>query len=414
MIDSLRSALLAPALLLTLAAPSSTVDDEIAKGDRRKIVKAIAEYFEADDEDRLEAQEELAELLSKIDEDLDSPVLAHVDDVQSMLLEARERESRVDGKGSAEEVAINLGALEAKAVVRAPKKYKPDEAYPLVLVIPDEGVTPEEALRLDWVQPEAVETAVFCAVMMPSDLSVWGSFGENNDGGVYPLMISLGHMLNNYSIHPDRVILAARGAGVAAAAEIAATLPDRFAAVVGVAGDLGETPIYNFGAISTLWIGGGPRVTEFDEAARKAGRENVRVEPNLEPDEIWTWVSEQRRNAHPLEVTFRPRAAQARDAYWLSVDGLDETVEGAGVAASIDRDANTISIDGKGINKVTLLFNDALVDLSRPVKVVINGVENERSLTRGLKFMLERVKRAGDPRRIYVTSGSYDVAAASE
>lgn len=407
---------LAPALIAALPAPTTApLADELSSSQRKKVVKALESYFEAqtEGESLLEPREELAELIADLDEKADRPFLAEVEQLQSILCEARDRETRVSGKGRIEEIEVVFGEIEFKAAVRAPKGYKGGkELYPLVIVVPDSDQSPEEALKFDWAQPDAIESAVFCAVAMPSDTSLWNGFGDGAPGGVFHVMPALARMLNEYSIDPDRVILAGRGLGVAAAAEVAALFPHPFAGVVGIAGDLadGQDPV-NFLAISTLWVGGGANASAFEGAADGAP---VRLEPNLEPDELWSWVIEQRRTAHPERVTFRPRDERARDAYWISALGIEIDNPETGLNASIDRGTNTIEIKAVGIGSVKLYLNDALVDLTRPVRVVLNGVEHEREFGRSLNIMLQRLTASNDPGRIYVAQAEFDIETAGE
>lgn len=416
MIDRLSSLALVPGVLAAFVCITPSTVDELSKSERRKLVKATTEYFEADASEKLEARADLGKLVDDLNEDAERSLLADVEQMQSVLLEARERSNRVAGKGSAKEIEIKRGPLDTTGVVRAPKKYAGDkQTYPLVIVIPDSGQSPEEALQQDWNQPEALEGGVFCAVTMPSDESIWGGFGDGALGGVYHVMFAYGQLVEEYSIHPDRVILAGRGAGVAAAAQIAATFPDRFAAVVGLSGDLdSETPADNFGAISTLWLGAGANAADFAQRTGELGYDNCTNEPSMADADVWTWIDEQRRTAHPTSLRFRPLDQRAGDAYWMRAIGVDLEDASTAVSAEIDRDSNTITIEGSGVSSIQLRFNDLLVDLSQPVKVVVNGVEVERSFERNLSTMLDRVAASADPCRIYVAEHVYDFEAAAE
>jgi hypothetical protein len=385
----------------------------------KKLAKAVTEYYAAYKEKKgvIEARTELEELIAKAEKKAETPLLGRVHDWEQILLAARERKDSVSGKGRIQEIEVSGGAgFTCAAWVRAPKDYRGSkQTYPLVLLAPDKEQDPGQLLQEDWNLPAAADGAVFCAVEMPADLAIWDEFGDaTKPGGLYHLMFALGHMVNNYSIDPHRVILVGRGLGVAAMGELGATFPERFAGVVGLAGDLGDTPPDNYSVLPSLWVGGGAKVTAFGEAATALGRSNVRIEASLAAEGLWTWIDEQRRNANPLELRFRPRTNSAQSAYWLRAIGFDVSKEPLGLVAKIERESNTVTIEAQGVSSVELLFNDALVDLSRPVRVVINGVEQETQFDRSLVLLLDRAAVSGDPGRIYTAHRSYDVQTAPE
>lgn len=412
----LRPAALGAALLLGASAASATLappaavpaDLELGKSEHRKLAKAIAEYFEALKEDKkvLEARGDLEDEVEKIEKKAEKPVLAMVDDLEQILLQAASGSDRVTGKGRVDELEVGRGIT---AMVHAPKGYRfKDGPYPLVLAVHDEGQDPADYLREEWLATPAAAEAVIVAVQMPESLDTWLA-DVNQPGGPRYLMFSMGSALQEYSIDTNRVYLAGKGAGVAVAAEVASLFPDRFAAVAGRAGDISGTPASNFGTVASLWVGGSGGVDAFAAAARELGRENVRTEAELAPDEMWTWLAEQRRTANPTVIEFAPRTDFTTDAFWVRAEGVDTSVEGTGFKASADRESNTITIEASGMTRVTLFFNDRLVDLDKPVRVVLNGVETETQLERRLDLMLERVRLSGDPGRIYTATRAYDI-----
>ena len=111
------------------------------------------------------------------------------------------------------------------------------------------------------------------------------------------------------------------------------------------------------------------------------------------------------------EVTLVPEAPFPNRAYWLQVPPSDGAVA-ARINAKIDRDTNTITIDADGVTEVSLYFNDDLIDLEKPVKVICNGAENIDQIPRSFKVTMEMIFKArSDPGRVYVASKSYSVPA---
>ncbi|QDU67555.1 PHB depolymerase family esterase [Engelhardtia mirabilis] len=394
---------------VALAAPLRAIafDLQLAKSDHKKLAAAVADYYKAFKEEKgtLEARGDLEETVEKLEKKAKAPILAMVEDLELVMVQAADGEDRVPGKGKIsqeEERGIEMS-------VHAPKDYKFDSGpYPLVLTVPDAGQKADDHLRDDWLSTGAATEAVIVAVHMPPDVSDWTN-AVNEAGGLQSVMVAMGSALRTYSVDSNRVYLAGKGAGVAVVAEVASLFPDRFAAVVGRAGDVGATPAENFSTIATLWISGSSGADSFAEAIGKLGYENCTVEGSTDAAGAWIWLSGQRRSANPTKVSFTPRTDFSTGCFWINAEGVDTDVEGTSVIAEADRESNTITLQVVGMTRVTVYLNDRLVDLDRPVRVVLNGVEHETQLERKLNLLLDRVYRSGDPGRIYTASRAYDV-----
>jgi len=90
------------------------------------------------------------------------------------------------------------------------------------------------------------------------------------------------------------------------------------------------------------------------------------------------------------------------------IQGFDPEAE-TRLDARIDRDTNTITIESQGVDSVRLYFNDELVDLGQPVRVICNGATNEHRLARNLTQTLELAFYTNDPSRIYTATQFYDI-----
>ena len=96
-------------------------------------------------------------------------------------------------------------------------------------------------------------------------------------------------------------------------------------------------------------------------------------------------------------------------SFWLDTPASDAqgTVY---IKGTIDRKANTITVEGEGITKFTILYNDDMVDLDKPVKVVANGSDVSRTVQRSSLRSLDFIFYArSDPGRFYVNSMQYDL-----
>jgi len=78
--------------------------------------------------------------------------------------------------------------------------------------------------------------------------------------------------------------------------------------------------------------------------------------------------------------------------------------------AKVDRATNTITVEGEGVPKFVVYFNDVLLDLDKPVKVIANGIPNERTVPRSLQRTLDLVLNSrSDPGKFYVASMEFDL-----
>jgi hypothetical protein len=60
------------------------------------------------------------------------------------------------------------------------------------------------------------------------------------------------------------------------------------------------------------------------------------------------------------------------------------------------------------------MLNDRLLDLSKPVRVVINGTEQESKFAPNLRAMLDRAALVGDRGRAYTASWRMEFTAPSK
>src|SRR5258706_482646 len=112
------------------------------------------------------------------------------------------------------------------------------------------------------------ENALIVAVTMPEDGKQWLEAGSREQpGGFANMMLTMREVRAKYAIDYDRIFIAGRGEGVAAALAIAGRAPDRFAGVLGRAGDLDAAGpgIDNFKNLPTFFGGAGANATAYGE-----------------------------------------------------------------------------------------------------------------------------------------------------
>ncbi len=298
-----------------------------------------------------------------------------------------------------------------KFAYRLPKDYDPaGRVYPLLLTIPDEGEPPARHLRDWWKQREILEEAVLVCPAMPSDLGEWDQLMVDGRRG------GLGHVLNAYrlaterfAVDPDRVYAVGTGKGVPAALAAGNYGPQRFAGVIGRAGDAGEMGVDNYGNLPTYFAGAGARARAFQEAAAAAGIEHCTLDPTAGEPEIWNWILSHPRETHPTTITVVPgKLFFPTRTYWLRVAPSAAVCRGV---ATVDREENSIRLESTGVSKLTLFLNDALVDLDEPVEILIGDERHEVRVPRYLPTTLDLLDdRTSDAGCVYVAEVVIDAS----
>jgi hypothetical protein len=269
---------------------------------------------------------------------------------------------------------------------RLPKEYDPDVSYPLILSIPDEGERPADHLREHWVHRQLLDQAILFSPAMPALREEWDQVVvAGRPGGLAHVLTAYRLASERLAVDPDRVYVVGRGKGVPAAVAAGNYSPHRFAGIAGRAGDAGEIGPDNFSNLPTFFAGGGSLARAFQAKVQEAGRGNCRVEPDADEEDVWQWMLEHPRAAYPASVEIAVGTPFPTRVYWLRVA---PTAMDTRAKASIDRSTNTIAITCHGTSHVALFLNDALVDLERPVKFVVNGAESSALVGRSLPSML--------------------------
>ncbi len=405
------------ATLVTVAAAAAPRDVTWRASDHDKVGKDIATYYDAKDnrKDIGGAWEKLSKTTDRVAKKFkDDDILSFVEDWEAALKSAAMSEYREKPKkGKVQEIDLNTGGASGETWASFPKSYSTKkDPYPLVLVIPDEGKTPHEHIDAMWTDTGGRENAIIVAVDMPKDADSWLLPADPAPAGIGAIMSTYGYMRYTYAIDMDRVFLAGSGRGISAALATAAYSPHCFAGVIG-RGAVPEFKATNFRTVPTLFVAGGKYATEFEAAAKEGGYGNCNLLTTDSEADVWAWMGEKVRDAYPDTLTFQPFTPQGKICSWLQINGFDVAEEPL-IEAKVDRAANTIEVTAEKISTVTIYFNDAMVDLDEPVKVVVNGVPHEQRLPRARRNMLDRCYSWGDWGRIFTAHDSFDIGSSGD
>ncbi|MEZ5980007.1 MAG: hypothetical protein R3F34_17585 [Planctomycetota bacterium] len=390
---------------------------QLKERDHEDLGKLIEKYFEArkEGEGFYEAIEDLEKKMEAIGKraKVDN-MLALTSDWEAALRESKDYPGAPRGKGKAIEVDGISGVYGDEIVywVHGPKSYRNSDAYPLVLIVPDKDQKLDEIMRLDWVEKATgiEDEMILVVTSMPKNTEDWTIIGsQGRPGGVDRILQVLKHVTNDWNVDSERIFLCGQEQGVAAAMRVAALVPDRFAGVIGRSGDPQPEPLGNFGALPVLLVAGADNATAMGHAAEERGWKHIETRASAETADIKEWIQAHSRTGHPSDVYYRPLDLRMHDAYWVRVEGFEPDAEKKPwIHAVADRETNTVTIEGEGVTRVLVSFNDRLLDLDRSVKVVVGGVVHNQMVDRDLLFMLDRARKSGDVGRVYMTMKPFD------
>ena len=408
-------ALIAAIPLAALAAPAQQ-ERYLKDRDLRKLSEALAEYRLAKanrkgvNEADAAVKAEMESLDNKLKKDRKAPiedVLASPGDLGYAIWMANDFAKTRVKKGKIAQVEWTGGIFSEddplEYAIWTPSKYSVRSgAYPLVITLPDAGIDPKTHLIERWESREIKDNVILAAPKLAET-----SEERLTIPGIGRVFSLIGAVPETHAVDYDRIFLVGRGLGVETAVAIASYFPDRWAGVIGRAGDAGATPVINFFNLPTFFAGGGAQVSAFEKAAEDAGYDNCTVQAAaLEPD-IWNWIQAQRRDAYPSKIVFSPQTHFANRCYWLKVPGTEES-SAVRIEASIDREANTVTVQGTGVLGVTLYFGDSLIDMEKPITVVANGQRSTDVFERSRSVVLDLFSKAAiDPGKIFTYMKTY-------
>jgi len=292
------------------------------------------------------------------------------------------------------------GSLQPYTVF-VPKSYDGKAAWPLLLLLHgsggDQWEITQAAANLDGrsVFRGALEekmqepTFLLCAPLAR------GPSGYEQIAEVDILQM-LDEIQRDYRVDSDRIYAMGWSMGGAGSYLMATRFPDRFAAVMPIAGstDTGlianarHVPCWNFHELGDTEVS--PGFTNVAESAYRALglpyhaglREGAfvwspwsdhwvgyRMSGSL--DEIEGILGTYRRIRFPKQVTLISTGLRHNRAYWVRIDSFERYYEPASLQARLE--GNTIDITSTNVRALSLFLSPSLLDMSRSVRVKQNG-----------------------------------------
>ncbi len=401
------------ALLFLPAAARAQTERPQVVGSVERLAASLAVYLEARSSSLGlgEAKSALALSLDQLSKALGGDPLQYPAELGRALWLSRGHQETKERGGKVQSASFAHGSFSGAGMgyaYRLPREYDASRAYPLILAIPGIGEEPAEHIRVHWTLREIQDQVILVCPAMPAHQEDWERvMVKGRPGGLSHVLTGLRVAAERFAVDFERVFVAGYGKAVPAAVAAGNYSPQRFAGIIGQAGDAGGLRPDNFSNLPTYFAGGAAEARAFGAAAKEAGHDNSLFQADGKEQDIWIWMQAHPRRALPERVVLVPGNPFPTRAYWLQVN---PSAADARATATIARGTNTIRIDAQGIAQATVFLNDKLVDLSRPVRVVCNGVEQSSDVPRQLTSFLDMLyDGTSDASAVYVARAEYDM-----
>ncbi|MHC4960254.1 MAG: hypothetical protein ACYTGN_18020 [Planctomycetota bacterium] len=407
----------------------------------KKLAKFLGDYLQP-------GKKERRDVLAKFQKFVDSQVDGHsvMEDVatwQRLAAAQRAVGAKVAKKGKITEVKIkdhgfpgNIGTVTYYLYV--PPGYDARRSYPCIVCLPDNKAWPDARKFIEevWTSRSAAIRDGFI-VVAPKPHTKGDRW--SNPNSLARAMITLRHVLGTWdatkknggpAANPEQIFID----GEDLAAITAARYAELFAGVVlrkANGRDVGRTDLRQAGALNGLpayCVYKNKAEHKFAQKIKAANDKTLMVETKDdkflgEADEFAKWMAsvidskDGVRTTQPHQIEYTVHESSFQRHYWINVLQFDASVKpAANFLAIADRAKNEVRVDVEGITRFELFLNDAIVDLNKPVKIVV--VEDGKDLlfsndaqVRSLGVLLEELADSNQPWRVYPVKLEIDVAA---
>jgi hypothetical protein len=408
--------------------------------ERKSFEKLLDEYLNP-------GKKPVQEILERFEKFVAKPVGGHsvledvagISEIAERLRGANPKPPKSKGKVFEEELRPDVhgfpgGIGTVKYFLYVPKDYSPQKPLPLIFCLPDNNAWPEGSSYLEemWLKrSEKFASGFILAAPRPHARGdPWTS-----PKSLARAMITLRHVCGIYesnkkdagpAVDLRRVFLD----GEEAAALVAARMPEVFCGAVlhrvtGAAD--GQPSIRDAGFLNGLAAylvceTGKAEQAQFAQRAKTANEACVIEEAaasgslgNIE--EIAKWTDAVARVTQPRRIEYTIHDSSFQRHYWINVLEFDAAAKPApAIAAEVDAAANVVKVTPAGVTRFEIFLNDALVDLSRELRIVVVDGGKELELFRGkpervLATLLEELVASNHSWRIYPIRFVADLAA---
>ena len=229
---------------------------------------------------------------------------------------------------------------------------------------------------------------VYVAPRAPTD--TWNLWHESHIDPMFSRLIE--DYIAMGGVNPDRVYLMGYSAGGDGVWQLAPRMADQLAAASMMAGHPNDASLESLRNLPfAIFMGGedaayhrntiaaerGAALDRLAEADPGAYVHQVHIYPGLghwmnrKDAEAVPWMAGFRRQPWPKKVVWKQGGTLHSRFYWLELESLEAVKPGQKIVATADQ--QTIRIEGEVPAGLKLRLSDELVDLNRPIQVLVNG-----------------------------------------
>ena len=293
------------------------------------------------------------------------------------------------------------------------------------------GGAPKEINDRQWENQKKLytpEEGGYVAPRAPTD--TWNLWHQGHIDALFAELIR--HMIVFEGVNPDRVYLMGYSAGGDGVYQLAPRMADRFAAAAMMAGHPNETKPDGLRNLPfALYMGGKDAAFNRNQIARDwkvALADLAAKDPGGYPHEVtvfeenghWMerkdavavpWMAKHTRNLRPEKIVWLQDDVTSPRFYWLV---NPDPKPGQRVVAH--RSGQRIDIDeATGVSRLTILLDDSMVDLDKPVTVRMGGKTMfEGTVPRTIAAIRRTLVERGDPSGVFTAEVAIDLERSAE
>jgi len=338
--------------------------------------------------------------------------------------------------------SIHVRGYEMSYALYVPENYDPQLAYPLIVCLHGAGFEGDSYLDR-WKTRLGEKSLLLCPTIGAG--AWWSPQGEAL------VMAAVDAVMSKYRIDPERVFLTGMSNGGIGTYLVGIFHSDRFSAFAPMAGGIPEEIfpfLKNFSTAGTYIIHGAADQVMPVDLSRKVSaylkkaeiphvyREHTQEHPSAgghffpreELPALVDWFEGQKRIADPATLISVRDKVHLAPYYWTEINETDGEVadlqqsifdntaielvrDGIFPTLKGDIQGNRVLIESQRVKKMTLFFNNRLIDFSKPVVISVNGKTHfEGLLSESPTLLLKEAHRRKDRLSFYSASLTIDLS----
>lgn len=195
-----------------------------------------------------------------------------------------------------------------------------------------------------------------------------------------------GQFLRHTHVDFDRIILDGAAPALAAAPSQSVVFSGFIFRKGAALDDESKALVKNYAAVPVFVIDN-PKLAED---LKEAGHPNVTTAKASDGAALMTWMATCKR-VTPKKFSWNLQKPEHQFAWWVNLEQANPNAALREIDVEVvdtEDDPNTINIEAKGITRMSLFLNDEILDLSRKVRVVVNGnLERDEMVERDLDLL---------------------------